>query len=150
MGWVVSITPRPRFAPGERTPGTHWIGGWVGPRAGLDAEARRKILCLCQGSNPGRLVRSQTLYWLSYPGSRLFCMSVEGETAEIRAALTATSVSLIGGPRYESSRGYPEVRRCFHKFLRENAEFLIKETTTASFRIIWKFTILLTIRRKAE
>jgi hypothetical protein len=22
--------------PGERTPGTHWIGGWVGPRAGLD------------------------------------------------------------------------------------------------------------------
>jgi hypothetical protein len=68
-GWVVSITPRPRFAPGERTPGTHCIGGWVGPRAGLDAEARRKILCLCRGSNPGRPVRSQTLYWLSYTGS---------------------------------------------------------------------------------
>jgi hypothetical protein len=26
--------------PGERTPSTHWIGGWVGPRAGLDAGAR--------------------------------------------------------------------------------------------------------------
>jgi hypothetical protein len=26
-----------RFNPGERTPGTHWIGDWVGPRAGLDA-----------------------------------------------------------------------------------------------------------------
>jgi hypothetical protein len=25
-----------RFTPGERTPGTHWIGGWVGPRAGLN------------------------------------------------------------------------------------------------------------------
>jgi hypothetical protein len=25
-----------RFTPGERAPGTHWIGGWVGPRAGLD------------------------------------------------------------------------------------------------------------------
>jgi hypothetical protein len=25
-----------RFTPGERTPGTHWVGGWVGPRAGLD------------------------------------------------------------------------------------------------------------------
>jgi hypothetical protein len=40
---VVSVTPRPRFTPGERTPGTHWIGGWVGPRAGLDAGARRKV-----------------------------------------------------------------------------------------------------------
>jgi hypothetical protein len=43
--------------------------GQEGPRAGLDAGARRKTLCLCQGSNPGRPVRTQTLYWLSYPGS---------------------------------------------------------------------------------
>jgi hypothetical protein len=28
----------------ERTPGTHCTGGWVGPRAGLDTEARAKIL----------------------------------------------------------------------------------------------------------
>jgi hypothetical protein len=26
-----------RFTPRERAPVTHWIGGWVGPRAGLDA-----------------------------------------------------------------------------------------------------------------
>jgi hypothetical protein len=26
-----------RFTPGERGPGTHWIEGWVGPRAGMDA-----------------------------------------------------------------------------------------------------------------
>jgi hypothetical protein len=26
--------------PGEGPPGTHWIGGSVGPRAGLEAEAR--------------------------------------------------------------------------------------------------------------
>jgi hypothetical protein len=25
-----------RFTPGEGAPGTHWIGGWEGPRAGLD------------------------------------------------------------------------------------------------------------------
>jgi hypothetical protein len=29
--------------PGKMAPGTHWIGGWVGPRAGLDTEARGKI-----------------------------------------------------------------------------------------------------------
>jgi len=39
---VVSLTPRPLYARG-RAPGTHWIGGWVGPRAGLDAIANRKI-----------------------------------------------------------------------------------------------------------
>jgi hypothetical protein len=59
---VVSITPRPRFTPGERAPGTHWTGGWVGPRGGLDAEVRGKILCPCPGPNPVRLLSSQTLY----------------------------------------------------------------------------------------
>ena len=38
-GWVVSSTPRPSFTPGKE-PGTHFTGGWVGPRAGLDG---RKI-----------------------------------------------------------------------------------------------------------
>jgi hypothetical protein len=28
------------------TPGTHWIGGWVGPRAGLDDLEKRKFLTL--------------------------------------------------------------------------------------------------------
>jgi len=31
-GWVVNATPHPLY-PRER-PGTHSIGGWVGPRAG--------------------------------------------------------------------------------------------------------------------
>jgi hypothetical protein len=38
------------------------ILGWVGPRAGLEAEVRGKILCLCRGSNRGLPVRSQTLH----------------------------------------------------------------------------------------
>jgi hypothetical protein len=44
------------LCPGERTPGTHCTGGWVGPRAGLDTEDRGKILCLCRESNPDRPV----------------------------------------------------------------------------------------------
>jgi hypothetical protein len=39
----------------------------VGPRAGLDTEARGNILRPRRGSNPGRPARSQTLYCLSYP-----------------------------------------------------------------------------------
>jgi hypothetical protein len=33
-----------RFTPGEGAPCTHWIGGWMGPRAGLDAVAKEEIL----------------------------------------------------------------------------------------------------------
>jgi hypothetical protein len=32
--WLASCPCR--FTPGERAPGTHWIGGWVDPRAGLN------------------------------------------------------------------------------------------------------------------
>jgi hypothetical protein len=39
--WVVSFTPRPLYLR-ERAPGIHWIGGWVGPRAVLDAMVMRK------------------------------------------------------------------------------------------------------------
>jgi hypothetical protein len=39
------LVSRPcRFIPEERAPGTHWIGGWVGPRAGLDVVEKRIFL----------------------------------------------------------------------------------------------------------
>jgi hypothetical protein len=41
-----------RFTPTERTPGTHWIGGWVGPRAVLDTVVKRKIPSPHQELNP--------------------------------------------------------------------------------------------------
>jgi hypothetical protein len=46
--------------PRGKNSGTHWTGGWVGPRAGLDAETRRNILCPCRGSKPGRPVSHYT------------------------------------------------------------------------------------------
>jgi hypothetical protein len=47
-----------RHAPATLYPGERYycIGGWVGPRAGLDTEARGKIIYLCRGSNPDRPV----------------------------------------------------------------------------------------------
>jgi hypothetical protein len=49
---VVSFTLRPLY-PWELAPGTHWIGRWVGPRAGLDEVEKRKFLTL-----PGLELRS--------------------------------------------------------------------------------------------
>jgi hypothetical protein len=36
----------------EIAPVTHWIGGWVGPRAGLDAVVKRKIPSPSRNSTP--------------------------------------------------------------------------------------------------
>jgi hypothetical protein len=40
---MVSFTPRPLCSQGK-IPRYHWVVGWVGPRAGLDAVTKRKIL----------------------------------------------------------------------------------------------------------
>jgi len=40
-----------RLTPRERALGTHWIGGWVGPGASLDALGKRKNASPCQDSN---------------------------------------------------------------------------------------------------
>jgi len=37
---VVGFMPLPLY-PGERTPNTHWIGGWVASGAGLDVVVRK-------------------------------------------------------------------------------------------------------------
>jgi hypothetical protein len=41
-----------RFTPRERASGTHWIRGWVGPRAVLDTVVKREIPIHCRQSNP--------------------------------------------------------------------------------------------------
>jgi hypothetical protein len=40
--WEWSASRPDRFIPMERAPGTHWIGDWVGSRAGLDAVVGRR------------------------------------------------------------------------------------------------------------
>jgi hypothetical protein len=64
----VSITPS-RFTSEERATGTHWIGGWVDPRAGLDTVEKRKFLTVpgLELRPFGRPACCQLLYWLHYP-----------------------------------------------------------------------------------
>jgi hypothetical protein len=41
-----SVSHNGHFTPGEIALGTHWIGGWVGPKVGLNIVEKRKILPL--------------------------------------------------------------------------------------------------------
>ena len=58
MGWVVNTTPRTLY-PRER-PGTHCIGGWVGPRALLDE-------CGKSHSHRDTVPGPSSSYWLAAP-----------------------------------------------------------------------------------
>jgi hypothetical protein len=70
-GGVWSASHPCRFTTGERAPCTYQIGGWVGPRAGLDDVEKRKFLTLprLELQPLGYPVRNQSLYQLHYPGS---------------------------------------------------------------------------------
>jgi hypothetical protein len=102
---VVSVMPWTSFSPPEMTTSIQWTGGCVGHRVSLDTEVRRKILFPQLGiepRSPGRPVRSQTLYWLNYPGSCRIQMSLKyfseetGENHEIiRKACNLVSTKLI-------------------------------------------------------
>jgi hypothetical protein len=61
-----------RFTPGEKPPVTHWIGGRVDPRTGLDdVEKERFLTLLGLDLRPlPRPARSYSLYRLRYPGSK--------------------------------------------------------------------------------
>jgi hypothetical protein len=65
------------FTHGEMAPGTYYVGGWVGLRAGLDDLEKRKYLTLpgLELRSLGRPARSQSLYLLGYPGSVLNVVS---------------------------------------------------------------------------
>jgi hypothetical protein len=65
-------TSRPgRYTPRESAHSTHWIGGSVDPRAGLDDLEKRKLLTLprLELRPLGRPARIQPLFRLRYPGS---------------------------------------------------------------------------------
>jgi hypothetical protein len=68
------------LCPGERTPGTHCTGGWVGPKAGLDTEVRGNILCPCRGSNLNRpIVQPVARHYTAWATPAPFYMAARGK-----------------------------------------------------------------------
>jgi hypothetical protein len=82
-----SSASRPgRFTSWKTPSGTHWIGGWVGPRAGWTLWRRQKISCPCRESNPDSSViqparniseqrRTAERNWFSTSGRNSICLS---------------------------------------------------------------------------
>jgi hypothetical protein len=95
--WLAS---RPcRITPGEKAPGTHWIGGWVGPRVDLN-DVKRKILTLpgLEFRPLGHPARSQSLYRLRYPdsaGNNIFELRKKRETTILKASEKFNGVKFL-------------------------------------------------------
>jgi len=60
-GWVVSRTPRPHFTPGKDPPGTHFTGGWMGPRdKARSTESLAALQLLIKHTHTHRHTRTRT------------------------------------------------------------------------------------------
>jgi hypothetical protein len=61
-GGVWSASRPGHFTPKKISPSTPWIGGWVGPRVGLDAVVKRKFSAPAGTRIPDHPARSPALY----------------------------------------------------------------------------------------
>jgi hypothetical protein len=72
---------RPRFTPRERIPGTHWTGGWVGLRAGLEvlatgaAELTGRIYWHTSGMSAQGDPCTDTIFWYTVRPHLLYSAS---------------------------------------------------------------------------
>jgi hypothetical protein len=112
--WLAS---RPcRFTPGERVPGTHWIGGWVAPKPVLTTWARENSLPYRNSNSEplGRPARSQSLYRLRYPGSHymwMSCPNVDGNIMGLRLSVMPTLEITVPLHPEETERAYGGSKR---------------------------------------
>jgi hypothetical protein len=105
--WVVSFTLRSLYPQGKTPLVTHWLGGWMGLRADLDAVVKRKIPSPFQDSNSHYPVRSPTLYHWAIPvpvyryfifNKNLYNLDVEIVVAYVGIFLFTTASRTALGP----------------------------------------------------
>jgi hypothetical protein len=73
-GGELSASRSGHFTPGKEVPGTHWMGRWMDPTAGLDDLEKWTFLTLSwlELRPLGLPARSQSLYWLQVQIKRSF------------------------------------------------------------------------------
>jgi hypothetical protein len=93
------------FTPGESFPGTHWIRGWVRPRAGLGDMERLKFLTLpgLELRPLGRPARSQSLHRLRYHDSLSLSLSLYPRRGSV-ALTTRHPLSAEVGTKFADKR----------------------------------------------
>jgi hypothetical protein len=97
---VVSFTPG-LFTSWEIAPCTHWIEGWVVPRAGLGTVLKKKKSRPCRESNPGRPAHSPSLSWRSCPDNsslNFFLNLYSGGWKQGPLDTAATNRSIVPAP----------------------------------------------------
>jgi hypothetical protein len=105
--WVISFTPLPLY-PRERPSSTHWIGGWVSPKTGLDDVERRKIMLLARLElRPlGHPARSPSLYRLHYPGSLVTIYIILITVLSLRYKLVVCTCTGVEGYTHTHTNTY--------------------------------------------
>jgi len=123
MGWVVNTTSRPPY-PRER-PGTHCIGGWVGPRAVLDwcGKSCRHRDSIPGPSSPYRVALPTELSWPIVVQLLESLSSIYGTGGYFMKMFTRTRYRpLFWARRIQSIsshlRSVPPSGQCFSTFVR--------------------------------
>jgi hypothetical protein len=96
-----------RFTPGERASGTHWLGGWVDLRAGLDDLEKRQFLTLpgLELRPLGRLTTVASRY-IEYaiPALNLSCSTWHSWSVPATRGRVSQGPRQGGGNWYKSSK----------------------------------------------
>jgi hypothetical protein len=162
MGWVVSFTPRPLCRKG-RSPVTHWISGWAGPWAVLDAVVKRKIPRPRRESNqnPDHPARSlvvipneiSRVLWILYDAKsnaenmikdlrviiNVRCNQVRKEVDVVLSSRTRKpTCSPTGGA--DGPRGYPENEGSIR--LRTTHSIILRRPLHLNIKLTHKFNYL--------
>ena len=73
--WLVNFHAPAALLPGI-IPGSHWVGGWTGPTAGLDVSEKRKISYAFRDFNCGRMKRFLCRYRIACRASSLLIITL--------------------------------------------------------------------------